>query len=167
MSLTQPIATLIASGFTLAGAGIAFWAVNRQIKAAAQQQEKNRQAEWARTRRSEMLDVLMEAARIARHTSGIATNFELRVEEPQMFANDAQPLQQQLDELKNDFYALEAGLLVAKLDLLGLEGVSSALNALEEEASDVVLRIEAKDWTVYEKEEAVLAAIKNALRQPG
>ena len=38
----QPLATVIAGLLALAGAGVAFWAVRRQIKSAADEQAKNR-----------------------------------------------------------------------------------------------------------------------------
>lgn len=46
--------TVIAGSLALVGAVIAYKAVTRQINAAADQQKKNRDAEWARLRRAEV-----------------------------------------------------------------------------------------------------------------
>jgi hypothetical protein len=165
--VTQPFATLITGAMAVVAAVIAFCAVNRQINAAAEQQKKNREAEWARLRRGEMLDLLMEAARMSRQLAGLATNYEVRIENPNLFKqHDDEPLDQQLEKLKDDFYALEGHLLVDKLDLLGAEEVSHALKDVVEEASGVIHQMPEGEWTIYEKEEAVAAAIKAALKQP-
>lgn len=163
----QPIATVVAGLLALTGALIAFKAVTRQIEAAAEQHTKNRDAEWARLRRSELLDVLLEAARVARQLAGVATNYEIRIENSELFRElDDQPLEEQLKKLADDFYALEARVLVEKLKLLGADEVSGALEVVVQEASDVINQVHRPEWTIYENEEAVIAAIRDLLKQP-
>ena len=73
----QPLATVIAGLLAIGAAAIAYVAVTRQIKAntenvrkqisaAAAEQQKNRAADWAKMRRQEVLDLVLEAGNIAR-----------------------------------------------------------------------------------------------------
>ncbi len=73
----QPLATVITGLFALMAAIVAYRAVTRQIQAnaknvqaqidaAAAQQQKNREAEWAMLRRKEVLDLVLEAVSPAR-----------------------------------------------------------------------------------------------------
>ena len=66
----QPVATVITGLFALMAAIVAYRAVTRQIRANAEnvqaqidataaQQQKNREAEWARLRRQEVLDLVL------------------------------------------------------------------------------------------------------------
>jgi hypothetical protein len=53
-----------------------------------------------------------------------------------------------------------------KLNLHGLVGVSESLSDLEIEAGAVVQDLDYGEWTITEKERAVFAAIEEALREP-
>ena len=73
----QPLATIVAALLAIGGAVIAYRAVKCQIDAAAAQQPKNRDAEWARMRRTEVLDLLLDVRNLARKLASIARTYSL------------------------------------------------------------------------------------------
>jgi len=106
-------------------------AVQDQIAAAATQQQKNRDAEWARLRRQEVLDLLAEAGTMARKLLEIAVTYS-RVTDPE---RSQSPDDERLRDLKaTEFRQLNSPdrlpIVLDKLKMHGLTAVSSSLSDL-------------------------------------
>jgi ribosomal silencing factor RsfS len=171
----QPLATIIAGTLAVLAAAIAYRAVTRQIKAnaenvqkqidaAAAEQQKNRADEWARMRRREVLDLLVEAGHLTQKLSSIATTFELHVENPQIFSD---PEDHRVKEtLKAEYAELDLQILINKLKVLGLTAVSDALDQFATEARHIIHQTAHGEWSLFDLEQAVIDAIREALREP-
>jgi hypothetical protein len=173
----QPLATLIAGAFVLAAAVIAYRAVTRQIAANAQavqdqidaaaaQQQKNRDAEWARLRRQEVLDLLEEAGRMARKLANAATTYSLVAENPALFDSPDDQRRQEMQDWEFPEITANTSIVVDRLKLHGLTTVSGPLVLLEIEAGAVIQGLDYGEWTIPDKEQAVFDAIKDALQKP-
>jgi len=141
--------------------------VQDQIDAAAAEQQKNREAEWARLRRREVLDLLEEARLTARKLASIAKDYCLVAENPELFNS---PEDQRLKERQPVEFAKiypSVPILMDKLEMHELTAVSESLSELEIEAGEHIREeIDHGEWTIPEKEQAVFDAIKEALREP-
>jgi hypothetical protein len=174
----QPLATVIAGTLAIAAAAIAYRAATRQIKsnadnvnkqivAAAADQQKNRDAEWDRLRRQEVRDVLLTAKTTARRLLEIAATYK-NVTDP-----DRSPTPD--DERLADLAAQEFQEIVAEdrlnivldeLKMYGLPAVASSLSDLEVEAGAVLQDRDIGEWTLPQKQQAVFDAIDAALKKP-
>jgi hypothetical protein len=143
--------------------------VQDQIDAAAAQQQKNHDAEWARMRRKEVLDLLVEAGHMARKLASVATTYATIAENPETFNHpeDHRLKEKQVEEFADlNVREVSVRVMVDKLAMHGLTTVSTALEALEVEAGAIIQDIDPGPWTIYDKEQAVFAAIKDALQEP-
>jgi hypothetical protein len=142
-----PSATVAAALLALGGAITAYRAVKRQIDAnaknvqdqidaAADQQRKNRDAEWARMRRDEVLDLLEDAGRTARKLANAARTYSLVAENPELFDSPEDQHRQDIQEFPE--ITANALIVVDRLKLHGLTTVSGPLVLLEIEAGAVI-----------------------------
>ncbi len=186
----QPLATVITGLLAVLAAAIAYRAVTRQIKAnaenvqkqidaAAAEQQKNRDADWARLRRQEVLDLLLEAGTMARKLLGIAVSYSLATD-PELSRGDGltredAELGRKQDERVRDATLKEFAelnspdrlpIMLDKLKMHGLAAVEESLSDLEIEAGAVLQHIDIGEWTLPQKERAVFAAIEDVLREP-
>jgi hypothetical protein len=144
-------------------------AVQDQIAAGAAEQYKNRDAEWARMRRKEVLDLLLEAGQMARKLASVATTYATIAENPETFNHpeDHRLKGKQVEEFADlNLREVSVRVMVDKLAMHGLTTVSTALEALEVEAGAIIQDIHPGPWTIYDKEQAVFAAINDALQEP-
>jgi hypothetical protein len=173
----QPLATVITGLFALIAAIVAYRAVTRQIRAnaenlqaqidaAAAQQQKNREAEWAMLRRKEVLAILEEAGHLARKLARAAREDKRIAEDPALFDSpDGQRRRELQDE---EFPEITANVSIVddRLKMHGLITVLTPLRRLEAEAGVVIHGHDYSDWTIPDKEQAAFDAIKEALREP-
>jgi hypothetical protein len=175
--LTGPIATLIAAAVALLAAGIAFWAVNRQMSGNAASITKQIDAGRAQQRRAERLDLVAEAAHLVYNLDSLAAQHDRysgkwanreSSEAGQLFG-------QRMVEVEERFYELTPWVVVRKLDLLGMSEASKAVEEVYTEASRVIRPIgeeksqktdaawHSKDRPMHAKKKRAIAALKNAL----
>lgn len=152
--MTQPTATLITEVLTLIGAGIAFWAVNRQINANGEAVTDQINASVARQKRSERIDFVTEAAHLVDRLASIATRHAAFGGDPEWLGEPSADAQRRV---KNEFDQLTVWLMIRKLDMLGLPEASEALKELYHEVYRIVhptgFEDDGGEWTVYGKQE--------------
>jgi hypothetical protein len=173
--LNGPTATLMAAFLTLIGAAIAFWAVNRQIKANAQavndQIEANTasvrnqiEADAAQRRRAERLDVVTDAASLVHDLAALATRYAAYGGNPPYLDEPSEIAQGRVEE---EFEGLTVWPIARRLDLLAMPEAAKALEAAYFEASRVIkpdmYEQPLAEWTMYDMEDQAISALKKAL----
>jgi hypothetical protein len=161
----QPVATVIAGLLALAGAAVAFQAVQREIKSADNQQAKNRAHDRTLARRAERLAVLTDASELAHKLQSQAGRVRAIKENDQAMELDPELSADRINEVRRDDHRLEAGLMARKLKLHGLSGASIALQTLQAESFAVVYDMwrVGDEWTIDARESAVVATLQAAL----
>ena len=184
--LTGPWATLIAAAVALIGAAIAFWAVNRQIKANGKavaahinanaaavtaQIDANAaavaeqiEAAAAHQRRAERLDVVTEAAHLVHDLSALATQHAAYAGDPEWLDEPSAVAQGRVED---KFDEITVWPLARRLDLLGMTAAAEAVEEVYHEASRVIRPsgYEETDegWTIYDKKDRAILALKDGL----
>jgi hypothetical protein len=174
----QPLATVIAGTLAIAAAGIAYRAATRQIKAtaenvnkeiaaAAAEQKKNRDAEWDKLRRQEVRDVLLKAKTTARRLLEIAATYS-NVTDPDRSPgpDDARLASLMAEQFREIVVEDRLNRVLDELRMYGLPDVASSLSDLEIEAGAVLQHIDIGEWTLPQKQQAVFDAIDAALAKP-
>jgi hypothetical protein len=136
----QPLATVIAGTLAVLAAAIAYRAVTRQIKAnaenvqkqidaAAAEERKNRDADWARMRRQEVLDLLLDTGQKATKLAQIARSYSMATD-PEL--SDDPPDENVTAPLVEEFAEIVAPdrwqIMLGKLEMHGLTAVSATLS---------------------------------------
>lgn len=175
-----PVATIVTGLLALAGAIVAYRAVTRQIDAnaknvqkqidaAAVQAQKDRDYEWARMRRGEVLDLLQETRYLARELALTASNYRIHTPSPGTPAGwDENDDPQERHQSEARFLELEVDvpILMDKLTMHELPDVSNALVVLNRAVEGVISNEDWGRWVVDDRRQAVFDAIKDALRKP-
>lgn len=184
--LNGPTATLIAAVLALIGAGIAFWAVSRQIRAnatavneqvAANAKAVNLQIEAnaasvrsqieaaaAQQRRAERIDVVTEAAHLVHDLAALATQHAAYGGDPTWLDEPSEVAQGRVED---EFERLTVWPIARRLDLLGMSKAAEAVEAAYYEASRVIkphmYDQPLEEWTMYDKKDQAILALKQAL----
>jgi hypothetical protein len=170
----QPMATVLTGLFALVAAIVAYRAVTRQIKAnaenvqkqidaAAAEAQKNRATDWAKMRRQEVLDLVLEAGNIARRLESIGHSYST-------YEGVDPEEESRLDAAFNEFTELNAPdhlpLVMANLKMHGLTALAEAVSRLEIEVGAIMQDIEVGGYTVHAKRQAVSDEITKVLEDP-
>ncbi|WP_155290325.1 hypothetical protein [Rhodococcoides fascians] len=167
--LTQPVATILAASIALLAAAVAYRGVLRQIKANRSENRKNRLSDLKIAQRSETIEVLTKAADAADALCGVATGFQVAVENPELFDDP----EKAKSDAKSEFDSLYTStrFLIRKLDVIGLEKSSLRLEAVLNEAHSIVEQLhefedqdeEEWEWTIYEVRDEAVECFKTEL----
>ncbi|WP_156767121.1 hypothetical protein [Mycobacterium sp. E796] len=184
--INGPTATLIAGLLALIGAGIAFWAVNRQIRsnakvvaeqitanadAVGRQIEANAQsvarqieAAAAQQRREERLDLVTEAAHLVHDLAALATQYAAFGGDPDWLDEPSEVRQAHAEK---EFDELIVWPVARRLDLLGMADAAEAVQAAYHEAYKIIHPSPYfeydEEWTMYDLRDRAISELKRAL----
>ena len=137
--------------------------MRKQISAAAAEQQKNRAADWAKMRRQEVLDLVLEAGNIARRLESIGHTYST-------YEGVDPDEEDRLDAAFREFRELNAPdrllLVMESLKMHGLTALAEALSRLEIEVRAVMQDLDVGPPTIHAKRQTVDDAIKKVLEEP-
>ncbi|WP_322860193.1 hypothetical protein U8D42_16655 [Mycobacterium europaeum] len=169
----QPLATVIAGALAVMAAAIAYRAVTRQIKANAEnvqkqidataaEQQKNRAADWAKMRRREVLDLVLEAGNIARRLESIGHTYAMR---EGVDPDEEDRLNAAFREFRELNVPDRLPLVMENLKMHGLTAPAEAVSRLEIEVGAVMQDLD-DGPTIHARRQAVDDAIEKVLEDP-